>query len=191
MSDVRYIIKFKKYFKKINKKILKYNYRSNKEIVKISNKFIKKNRIQTNKKQKSVKGKGGLVKGHTVSEYKDEMKQLKIIIENELTKTNDIAILYRNNFQGDNIKRVFKENNLHNYLNKIKLMTMHSSKGLEFDSVIITGINDKIIPSTNTDIEEERRLMYVAMTRAKSRLNIIYYNNEQTGKAKFAQELGF
>lgn len=190
-TDLSYIVKFKKYFKRINKTVLKYNYRSNKEIVKISSKFIKKNKFQTSKKQKSVKGKGGLVKGHIVSEYKEEMKQLKVIIENELTKTNDIAILYRNNFQGNDIKRIFKDNNLHNYLQKLKLMTMHSSKGLEFDSVIITGINDKIIPSSNTNIEEERRLMYVAMTRAKSRLNIIYYNNEYKGKAKFAQELGF
>ncbi len=59
-------------------------------------------------------------------------------------------------------------------LGKVKLMTVHASKGLEFDYVFIAGMNDGIFPSAKSatldDIEEERRLMYVAMTRAKKQL---------------------
>ena len=64
----------------------------------------------------------------------------------------------------------------------VQLMTVHSSKGLEFDCVFITGLEDGIFPHENslTDqggIEEERRLMYVAITRARKRL---YLSHSQT-----------
>ena len=56
--------------------------------------------------------------------------------------------------------------------NKVTLMTVHSSKGLEFPYVYVAGMEENIFPSggflaSDTDVEEERRLFYVAMTRAK------------------------
>ena len=55
----------------------------------------------------------------------------------------------------------------------IQLHTMHSSKGLEFTHVFLCGVTANAIPSPKSfDIEEERRLMYVAMTRAKHHLHI-------------------
>ncbi|MBW2153227.1 MAG: UvrD-helicase domain-containing protein [Deltaproteobacteria bacterium] len=55
---------------------------------------------------------------------------------------------------------------------KVSLMTMHASKGLEFPVVFISGCEDGLIPyhHTDTDLDEERRLFYVAMTRAKEQL---------------------
>ena len=57
---------------------------------------------------------------------------------------------------------------------RISLMTLHSSKGLEFNCVFIVGLEDGILPlyraQTPEEIEEERRLLYVGMTRAKERL---------------------
>jgi superfamily I DNA/RNA helicase len=58
---------------------------------------------------------------------------------------------------------------------KVSLMTMHAAKGLEFPVVFITGCEENLIPfkrrnSEQANIEEERRLFYVAMTRAKDRL---------------------
>ena len=53
----------------------------------------------------------------------------------------------------------------------VQLQTMHGSKGLEFDNVWIVGVDARTIPSPNSsNFEEERRLMYVGMTRAKNRL---------------------
>ena len=57
----------------------------------------------------------------------------------------------------------------------LQLMTIHSSKGLEFDAVFITGLEDGLCPheqslSESNGLEEERRLMYVAVTRAKNKL---------------------
>ena len=69
--------------------------------------------------------------------------------------------------------------------NAVTLMTMHGAKGLEFDTVFIIGANEDICPykkaETNEEIEEERRLFYVAMTRAKKRL-VISYSKERNGK---------
>lgn len=64
--------------------------------------------------------------------------------------------------------------------NSVKLMTIHASKGLEFDSVFITGLEEGLFPSqtvgdnSNKDEEEERRLFYVALTRAKKRVFLTY-----------------
>lgn len=58
--------------------------------------------------------------------------------------------------------------------NKVVMMTLHVSKGLEFKNVYIIGLEDSIIPSSRDDvgIEEERRLLYVGMTRAKEELHL-------------------
>ncbi|MGL4575896.1 MAG: UvrD-helicase domain-containing protein [Burkholderiaceae bacterium] len=61
----------------------------------------------------------------------------------------------------------------------VQLMTVHSAKGLEFDNVFMTGLEEGLFPHENSlaedgGIEEERRLMYVAITRARNRLNISY-----------------
>jgi DNA helicase II / ATP-dependent DNA helicase PcrA len=62
---------------------------------------------------------------------------------------------------------------------EVELMTVHLAKGLEFDSVYIVGVNEGLLPharATNdqAELEEERRLMYVAMTRARKRLTISF-----------------
>lgn len=64
----------------------------------------------------------------------------------------------------------------------VQLMTVHASKGLEFDSVFITGLEEGLFPHENSasdrdGLEEERRLMYVAITRARKRL---YLSHAQT-----------
>jgi len=62
-------------------------------------------------------------------------------------------------------------------INAVSLLTLHSAKGLEFSVVFIAGFNEGVIPhsfSSDTDIEEERRLFYVGMTRAMDDLILIY-----------------
>jgi DNA helicase-2/ATP-dependent DNA helicase PcrA len=58
--------------------------------------------------------------------------------------------------------------------NMVKVMTVHASKGLEFDNVFVAGLNQDVFPSKRGDIEEERRLFYVAITRAREKLQITY-----------------
>ncbi|OGI66128.1 hypothetical protein A3A95_00205 [Candidatus Nomurabacteria bacterium RIFCSPLOWO2_01_FULL_39_18] len=66
--------------------------------------------------------------------------------------------------------------------NSVKLMTVHASKGLEFKYVFITGLEDGLFPhekqneETSIDSEEERRLFYVAVTRARNKLFLSFAN---------------
>ena len=62
---------------------------------------------------------------------------------------------------------------------KVKLMTIHAAKGLEFTSVFVVGLEENLFPSimsmnTREDLEEERRLFYVAITRSKKFLTLSY-----------------
>ena len=66
-------------------------------------------------------------------------------------------------------------------LNAVKLMTVHAAKGLEFKSVFIAGLEEGLFPyekqnEAKEDPEEERRLFYVALTRAKEKLYLTYTN---------------
>ena len=75
--------------------------------------------------------------------------------------------------------------------NKVSLMTMHASKGLEFDIVYIAGMEDDVIPSKRSleenpdNIYEERRLFYVAITRARRELMINYSRKRINNRISF------
>jgi DNA helicase-2/ATP-dependent DNA helicase PcrA len=82
----------------------------------------------------------------------------------------------------------------------VTLMTVHSAKGLEFDTVFISGLEDGIFPiirnDEDDDIEEERRLFYVAITRAKRMLYIthandrmLFGNHDVKMKSRFLKEI--
>jgi DNA helicase-2/ATP-dependent DNA helicase PcrA len=83
---------------------------------------------------------------------------------------------------------------------RINLLTLHSTKGLEFSRVYVLGVEDAQLPgSTGTrsasqkDLEEARRLLYVGMTRAKDRLvltRVEARNGQPTGGHRFVDEMG-
>ena len=85
--------------------------------------------------------------------------------------------------------------------NKITLMTVHSSKGLEFPYVFVAGMEENIFPSggflaSETEIEEERRLFYVAMTRAKKHVQFSFAStrmrngkHESNSPSRFIREV--
>lgn len=82
----------------------------------------------------------------------------------------------------------------------VTLMTIHAAKGLEFESVFVAGLEEGLFPlgrslENPADLEEERRLFYVGMTRAKKRLFISYANmrarlgGRQSIRSRFVDEL--
>jgi DNA helicase-2/ATP-dependent DNA helicase PcrA len=89
-----------------------------------------------------------------------------------------------------------KENN-----DVVKLMTIHAAKGLEFGCVFVGGVEESLFPSgmsinTREELEEERRLFYVAVTRAKERLWLTYANSRyrfgqlvQNEPSRFIEEM--
>ena len=71
------------------------------------------------------------------------------------------------------------DKNINDYQKKVSLMTIHLAKGLEFNHVYIVGLEEDLFPSamsstTRADLEEERRLFYVALTIAKKKVTITY-----------------
>ena len=85
--------------------------------------------------------------------------------------------------------------------NKVTLMTVHSAKGLEYDYIYIVGMEEGLFPSSRSvesaaDLEEERRLMYVAITRAKkaamlsfSEMRRVWGKTENTSPSRFLKEI--
>ena len=85
----------------------------------------------------------------------------------------------------------------------VTLATIHSVKGLEFKTVFVVGMEENIMPvsraaNSDDDLEEERRLMYVAITRAREHLYLtrsksryLYGKREMTMPSRFIGELGF
>ena len=102
---------------------------------------------------------------------------------NEL-KSNALALLEEDDTitLPDFLEQVALVSDLDSYdsdSDRVSLMTMHSAKGLEFDTVFLVGAEDKIFPSYRSlsdisEMEEERRLAYVAITRAKRTLYVTH-----------------
>ena len=193
--DLNMFLNFKKYFGYT--KILKINntYRNSQELINVAGSFIMKNKRQLYKKLKSNKS----IKKPIKIMYGDNLNKLLDIV---LKYHKEVLILGRNNFD---INKYFKiDNNTFMYKdNNIKYLTIHSSKGLESECVIIINLKDDIlgIPNkikdnkilkyvnNNVDLypyEEERRLFYVALTRTKSD---IYLLVDKKNPSIFVKEL--
>lgn len=100
------------------------------------------------------------------------------------------------------LKEEMEKSNFKGKANGITLSTMHSCKGLEFDTVYIIDLIEDIFPSPNSldktkkddcsDLEEETRLMYVAITRARENLYLIHpvrKNNKKCNPSMFLEKL--
>ena len=90
-----------------------------------------------------------------------------------------------------------EENKAEEDADRVKLMTIHSAKGLEFDYVFITGMEENLFPSSmclnsRQEMEEERRLFYVALTRARKQVTLTSAETRyRFGSLQFCEESRF
>ncbi len=117
------------------------------------------------------KSQESLAKYENVQELINGLKEFVDTAENNENKLNhfleSVSLLTDQDTDNDSDK------------NKVTLMTIHSAKGLEFKNVYVAGLEEKLFPSemsafSPTELEEERRLFYVAMTRAEKNLYLTY-----------------
>lgn len=204
-SELNLFTNFKKYFQ--NAEILKIQstYRNSLELVQIAGNFVMQNKMQICKNMKSSKH---LDYPINIIYYEDEKKDF-ILLLNYLVSINQkkLLILGRNNNDINNyIDSKFINSDgsiIFNGLN-IKYMTIHKSKGLEEENVIIINLrnnqygfpsqikNHKVIdllnPPNKYRYDEERRLFYVALTRTK---NYCYLFVPKNRKSIFIKELEY
>ena len=102
----------------------------------------------------------------------------------------------------DDVALLSDQDSLEGAKNGVRLMTVHASKGLEFDVVFVTGLEDGLFPQAREDMsieeeEEERRLFYVAITRAKKKvflaqasMRTIFGSRTYNLPSKFLEEIG-
>lgn len=185
-ARVEYIVRMKRHFPGASVHSLTINYRSRREIVSLSGRFIRRNRFRTRKRLTAYRGRGGTVRRIAVSSVEEEAAAIARLLEGRAPGAT-LAVLFRNNWQcqyfraccGSALDRA-----------GVSVMTMHASKGLEFNTVIVAGVRDGVIPDPESGIEEERRLLYVACTRARDELAVIAHVNDRGEMARFGRELG-
>lgn len=128
-------------------------------------------------------------------EVLDEIQQRARGCKN-LAEWFDMVEDYQKNLEEKREERKEKRGEEKEKSDHVRLLTIHGSKGLEFEVVFIIRGNEGSIPSrkakTKEEIEEERRLFYVAMTRAKERLCITYIkekNGKEQSPSRFVGEV--
>ena len=176
--NLNMFLNFKKYFGYT--KVLKINntYRNSQELINVAGKFIMKNKKQLYKRLRSNKTIDRPIK----IMYGNNLKKL---LDKVLKYHKNILILGRNNFDIDKYFKLNEDKSINYNEANIRYLTIHASKGLEEECVIIINLkddtlgipnkikDDKILKYVNNNIdlypyEEERRLFYVALTRTKS-----------------------
>lgn len=196
---------------------LTLNYRSTPQIVECANSLISKNTCRTDYQMKAVSESGNDVAyAHFIdSDLSAEyiISEIKRLRESGYDYS-DFAVLYRNSRFSEKYKPAFKKGkipvvvlNEQNFvlkekdMNSVSLMTIHAAKGKQFKCVFVVGFSDGVIPSRLTieecgseGIESERRLVYVALTRAETNLYFISAEDDDGYdpwcESRFLSELG-
>jgi len=200
-SNVDYIVNFNKYFRNAQTIKLSMNYRSTQHIVGASNEVIKNNKFKVEKDVRSNKKSSSKIH---VYAGKNEEENLDYVVSqvNELKRKGyqkeDVLFLYRRSKMYSPYHERFSQEDVF-----VSAKTIHASKGLESKAVFIIGLTEgsggfpdiwmedriyQVIKESNHDMlmEEERRLFYVAITRAKDELFLI---TEKGNESSFIKEI--
>lgn len=196
--DLEIFLNFKDYYNEAKIYRLEKTYRNSLELVNTAGNFVMKNKAQIKKNLVSPKR---LEKPINLVYFDNIDSVLEKVIK-DIPEDKEILIISRNNFDikkyTRNLKYEVEENNLLKFYKfkdkKIRFMTIHSSKGLESDVVILLNVSndlfglpiklkdEKILSLVKKNqpfpYEEERRLFYVALTRTKSYIYLLIPSNK-------------
>ncbi|MCF7866988.1 UvrD-helicase domain-containing protein [Candidatus Woesearchaeota archaeon] len=197
-SDIKFINEFEEKYDESETIMLTTNYRSDEKIVKIMNKEIKKMNLPDLKSEISGENKVALIG------FENEITEFEFIAQSILSsesKRDEIFVLSRMNKQLNELSDFFKlkeiphilknddaVSDIQEHKGKVVLATVHSIKGLEAETVYVTGCTSLYFPCKGSEHpflemikvdeydkeEEERRLFYVAISRAKKNLILSY-----------------
>jgi superfamily I DNA/RNA helicase len=200
-SNVSYIVEFEKHFKNSKIILLNLNYRSTQNIVGASNEVIKHNKFKVEKEVKASKKSEHKIVVYAGNSEEENIQfcfdKVRELIDDGLNN-DEILFLYRRNKMFIPYFYKFKNEGI-----KVQGKTIHASKGLESKVVFIIGLTEgnggfpdiwledrifQVIKKANHDLlmEEERRLFYVAITRAKDKLFLI---TEKGNESSFLKEI--
>ena len=202
-SDITLFTEFQSFFPSSTVKFLTMTYRNSNQLIRIAGKFIMKNNKQIKKTLQSTKNIDKPIQYYYYNKHNFHIIINKIldaiVLENE---KQEILILgrYKHDeeklYGNKNLKKICSNRFQYKNYNKMNIiyLTIHASKGLGFDQVIIINLEDgiygfpskvsnssflSIIEKNSSDqILEERRLFYVALTRTKNRVYICIPHNK-------------
>lgn len=187
-SDVQYIVDFRRFFKDAKIISLETNYRSTSSIVDASSEVIRNNKFMLDKVVRAYKKSKSKIEVYTAIDFHDgvewALQKVKELIKKKINP-EQILFLYRRSKMFEPYRERFKKEKLY-----VNAKTIHAAKGLESKIVFIIGLthgnggfpdiwlDDRIyhiIRPVKYDLllEEERRLFYVALTRAADHLYLI------------------
>lgn len=203
-SDIKYILNFEDKFEDAELINLKKNYRSSKHIVDLVNKSISKMNLP------NLESEFDYEKDIKLLHFKNETSEFEFVIQrilNSKVKRGEIFVLARTNKQLNELSDLMKQRDIKHIVRSdevkrtviageedVTLATVHAIKGLEAEMVFVIGCNGVNFPCKGSEHpvvemikvdeydkeEEERRLFYVAMSRAKKHLYLSYTGNKPT-----------
>lgn len=200
-SNVEYIVNFHQHFTESETIKLSMNYRSTEHIVGASNELIKHNKFKVDKEVQSNKKSESKIQVYAGADEDENIdfvvNQVRRLIDEGYSK-EDILFLYRRSKMYDPYFARFKQEKLF-----VTGKTIHASKGLEAKAVFVLGLREgpggfpdiwmedriyQVVKVSHHDLllEEERRLFYVAITRAKDYLYLI---TEKGNESSFIGEI--
>lgn len=200
-SNVSYIVEFEKHFPDSKTIKLNLNYRSTQHIVGASNEVIKHNKYKIDKELSASKKSESKIVVFSGNDGEDNIRfcieKVQELLQDGI-KNEDILFLYRRSKMFSPYYEAFKAEGI-----QVPGKTIHSAKGLEAKVVFIIGLTEgnggfpdiwledrifQVIKKANHDLllEEERRLFYVAITRAKDKLYLI---TEKGNASSFLKEI--
>lgn len=173
-ADVSISLDFAKHFPGATRLFLTKNFRSQSLVVRFGNRAITLSSKYIKKKLRPFHPRGKTPHCYIAHTQKPHLLSLwqKGSLTYEKRQKEPYTVLVRTNHLRRMIEKVLPEH--------VQVMTIHGSKGLEFDHVVIFGVAQRIFPHRYNDFDEEVRLLYVAATRAKKTLAFIAWGHDES-----------